>query len=153
MIESLYNFILFINEHILLRLNVDNRMNAFIGIVGLSVAIVVFVAETVNNTKIETKKRFVVSKTKMKRTLICSILVLTFCIVKNVFKYNNEDVLSNIIFFIFELFLNIFMGYSIYLTIRLFIISIKLNINNEYYDIEFDKYLYDRLDYINKKNI
>ena len=68
--KNVYNFIIWMNTNIFEPLNGNVRIDAFVGIVGVSVAIVIFVAETMNDKKVETQKRFVLEKTKMKRHIL-----------------------------------------------------------------------------------
>ena len=63
------------NTNIFEPLNGSVRIDAFVGIVGVLVAIVIFVAETMNDKKVETQKRFVLEKTKMKSIKTLSILI------------------------------------------------------------------------------
>lgn len=152
--KNVYQFIIWMNENIFEPLNGSVRIDAFVGIVGILVAIVIFIAETMNDKKVETQKRFVLEKTKMKKIMIFSIIILSLCILKELIPYDNKCTeVVKVIFFIEELLLNIFICCSIWLTIKLFGIAIKLSTNSDYFSNEYDKYIEKRLVEIHNKNI
>ena len=152
--EHMYNVVLWMNKHIFEMLNNSVRLDAFIGIVGVLIAIVIFIAETMNSNKIETQKRFILEQTQMKRTTIVSVIILFFCIIKQLLPYvSKSEPIIQALFFITELALNILIVYSIYLTIKLFYISIKLNTNSDYFFEEYNNYVEKRLKAIHKKNL
>lgn len=152
--KNVYNFIIWMNVNIFEPLNGSVRIDAFVGIVGVLVAIVIFIAETMNDRKVETHKRFVLEKTRMKGIMSFSILILSLCIIKEIIPYSKECAdLFKILFFVVELLLNIFICRSIWLTIKLFGIAIKLNTDSDYFSAEYDKYIEKRLMEIHNKNI
>ncbi|HIU12252.1 MAG TPA: hypothetical protein IAB65_06085, partial [Candidatus Onthocola stercorigallinarum] len=58
--------------NILTLLDSDVRRDIFICIIGLMIAIIVFIAEIISNKKYEVEKRLILEKTKIvKRTLLC----------------------------------------------------------------------------------
>lgn len=153
-LKKVYNFIIWMNANIFEPLNGNVRIDAFVGIVGVLVAIVIFIAETMNDRKVETQKRFVLEKTKMKSIMIFSIFILSLCIIKEIIPHNKECAdLFKILFFAVELLLNIFICCSIWLTIKLFGIAIKLNTDSDYFSTEYDKYIEKRLMEIHNRNI
>lgn len=153
-LKNVYNFIIWMNVNVFEPLNGSVRIDAFVGIVGVLVAIVIFIAETMNDSKVETQKRFVLEKTKMKSIMIFSIFILSLCIIKEIIPYNKECVeLFKILFFVVELLLNIFICRSIWLTIKLFGIAIKLNADSDHFSAEYDKYIEKRLMEIHNRNI
>ena len=153
-LKEVYNFIIWMNVNIFEPLNGSVRIDAFIGIVGVLIAIIIFVAETMNDKKVETQKRFVLEKTKMKSIMTFSIFILSLCIIKEIFPYNKECTdFFKILFFIVELLLNIFICSSIFLTIKLFGTSIKLSTDSDYFSTEYDKYIEKRLIEIQDRNI
>ena len=153
-LKVIYNIINWINTNVFEHLNVSVRIDAFIGIVGVLVAIVIFIAETMNDNKVETQKRFILEKTKMKDIMTFSIIILALCILKEIIPYDKECAeVFKIIFFVMELLLNTFICCSIWLTIKLFGIAIKLNTNSDYFNTEYDKYIEKRLTEIHNKNI
>src|SRR5699024_9069682 len=78
----------------------------------------------------------------------------SMCIIKEVIPYNKECTdLFNILFFVVELLLNIFICCSIWLTIKLFGIAIKLNTDSDYFFAEYDRYIEKRLIEIHSRNI
>lgn len=153
-LKNIYNFIIWMNINIFEPLNGSVRIDAFVGIVGVLVAIIIFISETMNDRKVETQKRFVLEKTKMKSIMTFSIFILSLCIIKEVIPYNKECVeLFKILFFVVELLLNIFICRSIWLTIKLFGIAIKLNTDSDYFSAKYDKYIEKRLMEIHNRNI
>ena len=56
LLKNVYNFIVWMNVNIFEPLNGSVRIDAFVGIVGVLVAIVIFIAETMNDKKVETQK-------------------------------------------------------------------------------------------------
>lgn len=153
-LKNIYNFIIWMNINIFEPLNGSVRIDAFVGIIGVLVAIVIFIAETMNDSKVETQKRFLLEKTRMKVIMTFSILILSLCIIKEIIPYNKECVdLFKILFFAVELLLNIFICCSIWLTIKLFGIAIKLNTDSDYFSAEYDKYIEKRLMEIHNRNI
>ena len=153
-LKNVYNFISWMNVNVFEPLNGSVRIDAFVGIVGILVAIVIFIAETMNDRKVETQKRFVLEKTKMKSIMIFSIFILSLCIIKEIIPYNKECAdLFKILFFAVELLLNILICCSIWMTIKLFGIAIKLNTDSDYFSTEYDKYIKKRLMEIHNRNI
>lgn len=153
-LKNIYNFIIWVNEHLFMKLDIDIRIDAFIGILGVLIAIVIFIAETMNNEKMETKKRFILEKTQMKEIMIFSICILTFCIIKGIITIDDDSSpIINIIFFVEELLLNICIIKSILLTIKLFVVSLRLNTDSDYFFNEYGKYIERRLFFIHNKNI
>lgn len=153
-LKNVYNFIIWMNVNVFEPLNGSVRIDAFVGIVGILVAIVIFIAETMNDRKVETQKRFVLEKTKMKSIMIFSIFILSLCIIKEIIPYNKECAnLFKILFFAVELLLNILICCSIWMTIKLFGIAIKLNTDSDYFSTEYDKYIEKRLMEIHNRNI
>lgn len=153
-INNIYDYIVWINKNVFDPLNRSVRIDAFIGIISVLIAIVIFIAETMNDKKIETQKRFILEKTKMKKIMTFSIIILSLCILKEITPYDEEcSKLIEIIFFAEELIINIFMFCSIWLTIKLFCTTIKLNTNSDYFSKEYDKYIKERLIIIHNKNV
>ena len=155
-LKILKNIIININNNIFEPLNIDTRVNVFIGIMSILVAVVIFIAETINQNKYETQKRFILKETKLKCNIILAIIILTSCFIKSILPYQeNNDNNSNIIilsFFITELVLNVAIIVSIIRTILLFSISIKFNTDSDVYNEKYDEYIRERLDKINGKN-
>ena len=153
--KSVFNFIIWMNTNIFEPLNNGTvRIDAFIGIVSVIIAIVIFVAETMKDNKVETQKKFVLEKTNMKKSMILSVLILAFCIIKEVLPYNCKcSDLIKIIFFFLELLLNCLIIWSILLSVRLFKESIKLNTESKYFYEEYYKYIINRVVCINNKKI
>lgn len=164
-IHEIYSFILWVNVHIFEPLNKSVRMDAFIGILSVLIAIVIFIAETINDKKkTDTEKKFILEKTKMKNIMIFSIVILFIFIIKELIPYCREsnfliqlceksDRWIQILFFIVELILNILVFVCICLTIKLFCVSIKLNTDSDYFFKEYNKYIERRLEKIHKKNL
>lgn len=154
LLKNVYNIIIWMNVNVFEPLNGSVRIDAFVGIIGVLVAIVIFIVETMNDRKVETQKRFVLEKTKIKGVMTFSIFILSLYIIKEVIPYNKDCAdFFKILFFIVEFLLNIFIWCSIWLTIKLFGISIRLNTDSDYFSSEYDKYIKKRLREIHNRNI
>ena len=57
LLKNVYNFIIWMNVNIFEPLNGSVRIDAFVGIVGVLVAIVIFIAETMNDKKSRNTKK------------------------------------------------------------------------------------------------
>ena len=57
-------------------LNSDIRRDIFIGVTGLTVAIIIFIAEAISNKKYELEKRVILDKTKIINNMRFCILIL-----------------------------------------------------------------------------
>lgn len=152
LLENIYYFIVWVNKNIFTPLNGNTRIDAFIGILGMLVAIVIFVAETMNDKNAETQKRFILEKTKMKSVMVFSVVILSLCILKEIIPYSDKHFVQ-IIYFFEESLLNAFICYSIFSTLKLFKIIIKLNTDSDYFLAQYDEYIKNRLNTIHKRNI
>lgn len=147
----IYKIMLFINNKIYVPLNKGTKVEIFIGISGVLIAIVIFIAENMQSSKLETQKKFVLEKTNMKNIMISTIVVLVLCILNEIIPYSqNNTIAIEIIFFLWETTLNALIIKSICLTIMLFKTSIKLITETEYYNEEYDKYIKNRLEKLHK---
>ena len=68
---QLYNFLF---EYICILDN-DIRRDIFIGVTGITIAIVIFIAEVISNKKNELEKKLILSITKIKRNTLCPSLL------------------------------------------------------------------------------
>ena len=158
-IKHIYSFMLFMNKNIFLKLDTSLRLDAYIGVLSILVAIVIFIVELVKDSdKVsEFQKRFILNATNIKKTTIVSLVILMFYFLKQILVYDenilDDNLLINITYFIFEIILNYFIIKSIINTIRLFTKTIKLNSDSDYYYKEYNLYVKKCLDSINRKNI
>lgn len=156
-LEKILNGIVWMNIYVFEPLNNgDVRMDAFIGIVGAVVAIIIFVAETMKDNNVETQKKFILEKTKIKESMIFSVTTLILCILKLLIPYSKccpNTVTVKVIYFLSEVCLNFLIGISIYSTIRLFIISIRLNVDSKYFYEEYYNYIRNKLKNIHNNKL
>ena len=137
-IKYIYSFMLFMNKNIFFKLDTSLRLDAYIGVLSILVAIVIFIVELVKDSdKVsEFQKRFILNATNIKKTTIVSLVILMFYFLKQILVYDknilDDNFLINITYFIFEIILNYFIIKSIINTIRLFTKTIKLNSDSDY---------------------
>ena len=158
-VKNFYSFIIFMNKNIFLKLDTSIRLEAYIGVLSILIAIVIFIVELVKDSdKVsEFQKRFILNNTNIKTTTITALVILAFYFVKQIFGYNEKvldsNYLLNVIYFMVEIVLNIFIIKSIINTIKLFKKTIRLNSDSDYYYKEYNAYVKKRLSSINEKNI
>jgi len=143
---KLYEFLLNISY----ILNSDIRRDIFIGITGLMVAIIIFIAEVISNKKYELEKRVILSKTNiinnMKFCIFIYFIMFVSSIVKCSYDYPTEIVYiqCDVLYIILQLTINVLILVFMYKTFNIFKISVKLNIDKEYFNIELDNYVNKR---------
>lgn len=131
-------------------LNSDIRRDIFIGVTGLMVAIIIFIAEIISNKKYELEKRVILSKTaiikNMKFCIFIYFIMFISSIVKCSYDLQTEYVYiqSDVLFTILQLLINILILVFMYKTFKIFKISVKLNTDKEYFNKELDNYIYKR---------
>lgn len=140
------NFII----RLLTTLDSDIRRDIFIGVTGLMIAIIIFIAEIISNKDHDLKKRVILNKTKiisnMKFCIIVFFLFLIASLVESPYKIPKEASGFNcpFLYIINQIALNIMILIFLYRTFKMFKIAVKLNINKEYFSEEIDKYVCDR---------
>lgn len=143
---------MYINEYILKPIDVDLRVDILIGIIGILVSIVIFIAETMNSSKTETEKRLILKKTRIEFIMIASIAVLVLCVLKEVVPINKNNINEKPwLYFSTQFLVNGLMLFVVGNVIYLFRKAIKLNVDSKYNFDEYNKYINARLDIINKK--
>lgn len=146
--------------NILTLLDSDVRRDIFICIIGLMIAIIVFIAEIISNKKYEVEKRLILEKTKIvKRTLLCvcvCFLMLFSSFVKS--TYNTPESLNylqyvkcDFLYIIFQSIINILIIIVMIKTICILVITIKLNSNNEYFSKQLDEYIHNSIAKLSKR--
>ena len=131
-------------------LNSDIRRDIFIGITGLTVAIIIFIAEVISSKKYELEKRVILSKTNiinnMKFCIFIYFIMFLSSIVKSTYDSPNEIIYiqSDVLYIILQLTINVLILVFMYKTFNLFKISVKLNIDKEYFNKELDSYVNKR---------
>ena len=131
-------------------LNSDIRRDIFIGITGLTVAIIIFIAEVISSKKYELEKRVILSKTNiinnMKFCIFIYFIIFLSSIVKSTYDSPNEIIYiqSDVLYIILQLTINVLILVFMYKTFNLFKISVKLNIDKEYFNKELDSYVNKR---------
>lgn len=131
-------------------LNSDIRRDIFIGITGLTVAIIIFIAEVISSKEYELEKRVILSKTNiinnMKLCIFIYFIMFLSSIVKSTYDPPNEIIYiqSDVLYIILQLTINVLILVFMYKTFNLFKISVKLNIDKEYFNKELDSYVNKR---------
>lgn len=131
-------------------LNSDIRRDIFIGVTGLMVAIIIFIAELISNKKYELEKRVILSKTNiinnMKFCIFIYFIMFISSIVKCSYDSPNEIVYiqCDILYIILQLTINILILVFMYKTFNIFKTTVKLNIDKEYFNKELDNYVKKR---------
>lgn len=140
-------------------LNQDYISNIYIGVTGILVAIVIFIAEVIKDQNNELNKKVILYKTNIKNYIIDILYIFFYMLIINMLKYNNENSICdfyNIIYLITHIFLLIFVIISIYRTGRIFWITLELNTEKDYFNKVLEKYIYEKVTNLeqraNKKN-
>ena len=135
---GLMNFILNILEQ-------DYISNVYIGVTGILVAIVIFIAEVIKDQDNELNKKVILYRTNIRENIINVLLIFFYMIIINMFKYNQDINICeryNIIYLITHGILLVLVIMSIYKTGKMFGIALKLNTEKDYFNEELEKYIY-----------
>ena len=150
---TIYNILL----NISCILDGDIRRDIFIGVTGLMVAIVIFIAELISNKKYELEKQLILSKTKIIRNMAFCIFIYFLMYVFSMIKCSNCDldktfyIENDILFVITQLILNTLILIFLYKTFNIFKNSVKLNTDREYFNKELDLYINKAVEEIEEK--
>jgi len=131
-------------------LNSDIRRDIFIGVTGLMVAIIIFIAEVISNKKYELEKRVILSKTEITKNMKFCIFIYFIMFVSSIVKCSYDSpteyfyIQCDVLFIILQLLINILILVFMYKTFNIFKISVKLNIDKEYFNKELDSYVNKR---------
>ena len=133
-------------------LNSDIRRDIFIGVTGLTVAIIIFIAEAISNKNYELEKRVILYKTKIINNMKFCILILFTMFASSIVICSYDTpiqsgyIKNDFLFIIIQLVINILIVVFMYRTFDIFKIAVKLNIDKEYFNKELD-------DYVNKRSV
>lgn len=132
-------------------LDIDFLCNIFIGITGILIAVVIFIAELMKDQDNDLYKRVILEKTDIKFNISFIIYVFSYIFICNFFDYNNEKfVFLNIIYIVTRIILIALIIRCALNTIKTFYISLKFNSENDYFNEELDKYIKNRIIKINE---
>lgn len=146
LVNTLYNFVVYL----LTILDSDIRRDIFIGVTGLMIAIIIFIAEIISNKKYDLEKRVILSKTEiisnMKLCIIVFFLFLIASLIKSPYNFSEEVSGFNcpFLYIISQIVLNVMVLIFLYKTFKTFKIAVMLNINKEYFSKKIDEYVYER---------
>lgn len=151
-VKNIYEFSKKIYEiifEILIKLNCgDERINIYIGISGLLIAIVIFVAELVSNNKYEVHKKLILNRTNIVGNVTFTIIVMFVIWINNIVEKD-----YNLIFFMFQILENICVIVSAYKIVEILKTTILLNTNEKYFNEQLDNYISNEIDlYTSNRN-
>ena len=135
-------------DFILDLLKQDYISNVYIGVTGILVAIVIFIAEVIKDQNNELNKKVILYKTNIKNYVIDVLIIFFYMLIVNMLKYNRENSVHefyNIIYIITHLLLLGFVMLSIYRTGKIFWITLKLNTEKDYFNEELEKYINEKV--------
>lgn len=131
-------------------LDSDIRRDIFIGVTGLMVAIIIFIAEVISNKKYELEKRLILKKTEITKNMKFCVFIYLMMFLSSVVIYSFDSseesiyIQSDILYIVIQVVINISILIFMYKTVYIFIIAVKLNTDKEYFNKELDNYIYDR---------
>ena len=128
-------------------LNQDYISNIYIGVTGILVAIVIFIAEVIKDQSNELNKKVILYKTNIKNYIIDILVIFFYMLIVNMLKYNSENNICdcyNIIYLITHGLLLVFVIISIYRTGKIFWVTLKLNTEKDYFNEELEKYIKEK---------
>lgn len=158
-ISKIYTGIIWIFEflfEISKVLDGDIRRDVFIGVTGIFVAIIIFIAEFISNQKYELNKRLLLNKTKIIKNTIFIISIFAFMLFCSLFTLPiNESILlsTKIKYTVLQTILNIMIIVSMIKTVEIFIIAVKINADSKYFNNMLEEYIYDRIKKIETEEI
>lgn len=134
-------------EFVLEVLKQDYISNIYIGVTGILVAIVIFIAEVIKDQSNELNKKVILYKTNIKNYIIDILVIFFYMLIVNMLKYNSENNIFdfyNIIYLITHSLLLVFVIISIYRTGKIFWVTLKLNTEKDYFNEELEKYIKEK---------
>lgn len=151
---KIYEFLL----NLLYILDSDIRRDIFIGVTGLMVAIIIFIADIVSNKEYELEKRIILSKTDIISNMSFCIFIFLILLISSIVKCSYDlptkcechlqiecfYIYNDAIFFLLQLLINISILIFMYRTFNVFRVSVKLNTNGEYFNKELTNYINKR---------
>lgn len=137
-------------------LNQDYISNIYIGITGIIVAIVIFIAEAVKEQDNELNKRVVLYYSKLMRNINIMLVIFVYMLICNSLKYNEKTefkTFNNMCYLITHGILFISTIYVIFITGKMFFIAIKLNTEKNYMNEKIVDYVYNRTKVLENKEV
>lgn len=135
-------------------INQDYISNIYIGITGILVAIVIFIAEVIKDQNNELNKKIILSKTGIKMNSIFLLIIFFYMLVINMFVYDvnlSINCYTNISYILTHCLLLILVIISLYTTGRVFLIALKLNTEKDYFNKSLEEYVYRKVPKLEKK--
>lgn len=150
--DFLTNFISIIFDNLLdiiITLDSDIRKDVFIGVTGLTAAIIIFIAEVVSNKEYEIEKKVILKKTEMISNMKLCVFIFLLMLLSTLIDstYNTEGISyiqNDYLYLIIQIILDYYIFKFMYKTIKIFIITVKLNTNKEYFSQKLDEYIVER---------
>lgn len=138
---------------VLSYLDTDIRRDVFIGITGLLIAVVVFIAEFINKQRFELYKRAFIRALNLKFRTVVIIISLIIMLPASLIQYRMicNKVAYLVLFCIAQLVINIFILLSVYFTISLFLRVTKMITHHEYSEKCISNYIQYRTGKLAKK--
>ena len=140
----LANIMLFLKDiilYILERLDCDTRTDVYIGITGILVAIVIFIAEIISDKKVEIYKKLMLEKTNIVKNVKTMIITMGVIWLGTLIDKNSIEVL----YIMTQLLINVLVIYSMMQTFKTFIEVIRLNTDKEYFNKELKEYVFTKV--------
>ena len=141
---TLANIIFFLKDiilYILEKLDCDTRIDVYIGITGILVAIVIFIAEIISDKKVEIYKKLMLEKTNIVKNVKIMIITMGVIWLGTLIDKNSIEVL----YIMSQLLINVLVIYSMMQTFKTFIEVIRLNTDKEYFNKELKEYVYTKV--------
>ena len=126
----------------------DHIYDIYIGVTGIIVAIVVFIAEVVKDQNNELNKKVILSKTSIKKNIIFVLCIFLYMLIANMLNFDTDACLcnwNNILYLITRAILIILVLISINNTRKMFLNALKLNTEKDCFNKELEKYVYDKV--------
>ena len=125
----------------------DYISNIYIGVTGILVAIVIFIAEVIKDKNNELDKKVILYNTNIKYYIIYILFIFFYMLIVNMFEYNSENSICdfcNIIYLITHSVLLVFVIISICITGKIFWVTLKLNTEKDYFNKKLEKYIKEK---------
>ena len=120
----------------------DYISNIYIGVTGILVAIVIFIAEVIKDKNNELDKKVILYNTNIKYYIIYILFIFFYMLIVNMFEYNSENSICdfcNIIYLITHSVLLVVVIISICITGKIFWVTLKLNTEKDYFNKKLEK--------------
>lgn len=146
---------------ILTKLDSDIRLNVYIGVTGLMISIIVFIADLISNNEYELEKKLILKKTKIVQTIFWCIaiffMLVSFPLVAS--NYNSSEniknaiVNCNLLYIALQLILNFFITVFMIKVYYIFKTTVNLKSNSEYFNSELNKFVEDKVSNLDKESM